>query len=148
MAELFSWVPLLYCSPPGCRFLIKSPALSAHVSPQTIHFRVLDKSPVSGPGGGSPSCSSLVAKLCLTLCDPMDCSMPDFPVLHHLPEFAQTHVLWISDAIQPSCHLSPLAFNLSQYHSLFQWVSSLHQVAQVLKFQHESFQWIFRVDFL
>ena len=53
-AEQFAWVPLPYCSPPGCPFPIKSLALSAHVSPQTIHFRVLDKSPVSGPGRGPP----------------------------------------------------------------------------------------------
>ena len=56
-AELFSWVPLPYCSPPGCPFPIKSLALSTHVSPQTIHFLVLDKSPVSGPGRGPPSCN-------------------------------------------------------------------------------------------
>ena len=56
--EQFSWVPLPYCSPPGCPFPIKSLALSAHVSPWTIHFRVLDKSPVSGPGRGPPSCNS------------------------------------------------------------------------------------------
>ena len=49
MAEQFSWVPLPYCSPPGCPFLIKSLALSAHVSPQTIHFWMLDKSHL-GPG--------------------------------------------------------------------------------------------------
>ena len=48
MAELFSWVPLCYYSPPRCPFPIKSPALSAHVSTWTIHFWVLDKSPVSG----------------------------------------------------------------------------------------------------
>ena len=59
MAEQFSWVPLPYCSPPGCPFPIKSLALSAHVSPQTIHFRVLDKSPVSGPGRGPPSCNRI-----------------------------------------------------------------------------------------
>ena len=58
VAEQFSWVPLPYCSPPGCPFPIKSLALSAHVSPWTIHFQVLDKSPVSGPGRGSPSCNS------------------------------------------------------------------------------------------
>ena len=52
-----SWVSLPYCSPPGCPFPIKSLALSAHVSPRTIHFRVLDKSPVSGPGRGLPSCN-------------------------------------------------------------------------------------------
>ena len=39
---------------------------------------------------------------CLTLCDPVDCSMPGFPVLHYLPEFAQTHVCWVSDGIQPA----------------------------------------------
>ena len=50
-AEQFSWVPLPYCSPPGCPFPIKSLALSARVSPWTIHFQVLDKSPFLGPGG-------------------------------------------------------------------------------------------------
>ena len=58
VAEQFSCVPLPYCSPPRCPFPIKSLALSAHVSPQTIHFRVLDKSPVSGPGRGLPSYNS------------------------------------------------------------------------------------------
>ena len=60
MAELFSWVPLPYWSPPGCPFPIKSLALSAHVSPRTIHFQVLYKSPVSGPGRGPPSCNGKV----------------------------------------------------------------------------------------
>ena len=49
----------------------------------------------------------LVTKSCLTLCDPMDCSMPGFPVLHYLPEFAQTYIHWVSDVIQPSHPLSP-----------------------------------------
>ena len=57
VAELFSWVPLPYCSPLGCPFPIKPLALSAHVSPQTIHFWVLGKSPVLGPGRGLPSCN-------------------------------------------------------------------------------------------
>ena len=57
VTELFSWVPLPYCSPLGCPFPIKSLALSAHVSPQTSHFWLLDKSPVLGPGRGSPSCN-------------------------------------------------------------------------------------------
>ena len=57
MAEQFSWVPLPCCSPAGRPFPIKSLALSAHVSPQTIHFWVLDKSPVLGPGRGPPSCN-------------------------------------------------------------------------------------------
>jgi len=56
-AEQFSWVPSPYWSPPGCPFPIKSLALLAHVSPQTIHFQVLDKGPVSGPGRGPPSCN-------------------------------------------------------------------------------------------
>ena len=76
------------------------------------------------------SCCSSVAKSCPTLCNPMDCSTPDSLVLHYFPEFAQTHVHPVSDAIQPSHPLSspsPPAFNLSQHRGLFQWVSSLHQ---------------------
>ena len=96
---------------------------------------------------------SSVTQSCLTLCNPMDCSTPGFPVHHQLPEFTQTHVHWVGDAIQPSHPLSspsPPTFNLSQHQSLFKWVSSLHQAAKVLEFQlqHQSFQWIFRTDFL
>ena len=96
---------------------------------------------------------SSVAQSCLTLCDPMDCSKPGFPVHYQLLEFTQTHVHWVSDAIQPSHPLSspsPPAFNFSQHQGLFRWVSSSHQVAKVLEFQlhHQSFQWIFRADFL
>ena len=58
MAELISWIPLPYSSPPECPFPIKSLALSAHVSPRTIHFQMLDKSPDSGPERGPPSCNS------------------------------------------------------------------------------------------
>ena len=89
----------------------------------------------------------------MSACDLMECSTPGFPVLHHLPEFAQTHVHWVGDAIQLSHPLSspsPPALNLSQHQGLFQWVGSLHQVAKHLglsQFQHQSFQWIFRVDF-
>ena len=90
---------------------------------------------------------------CPTLYIPMDWSTPGFPVLHHLLEFAQTHVHWVGDTIQPSCPLSspsPPAFNLSQHQGLFQWVGFSHQMAKVLKLhpQHQSFQWIFRVYFL
>ena len=97
------------------------------------------------------SCS--VTRSCLSLWDPMDYSTPGFPVLHHLTELSQTHVHWVRDAIQPSDLLSspyPLAFCLSQHHILFQWVGSSHQVAKVLELQlrHQSFQWIFSVDFL
>ena len=68
----------------------------------------------------------------------MDCNTPGFPVHHPLPELTQTHDHHVSDAIQPSHHLSspsPPAFNLSQHQGLFQWVGSLHQVAKVLEFQ-------------
>ena len=84
-------------------------------------------------------------------CNHMDCSTPGLPVHHQLPEFTQTHVHWVGDAIQPSHPLSspsPPAFNLSQHQGLFKWVSSSHQVAKVLEFQHQSFEWIFRTDFL
>ena len=90
---------------------------------------------------------------CVRLCDPMDCSSLGLPVHHQILEFTQTHVHWVSDATQPSHPLSspfPPAFNLSQHQGLFKWVSSSHQVAKVLEFQlqHQSFQWIFRTDFL
>ena len=96
---------------------------------------------------------SSVAQSCLTLCDPMDCSTPGSSVHHQVPEPTQTPVHRISDAIQLSHPLSspsPPAFNLSQHQGLFQWVSSSHQGAKVLEFQlqHQSFQWIFRTDFL
>ena len=80
---------------------------------------------------------SSVAQSCLTLCGPMDCIMPGFPVHHQLPEFTQTHVHWVADAIQPSHPLlspSPPAFNLSQHQGLLQWVRSSQQVAKVLNF--------------
>ena len=63
------------------------------------------------------------SKLSLIFCDPMNCSTPGFPVFHYLPEFAQTLVCWVSDAIRPSHPLSPpslLALNLSQHQGLFQ----------------------------
>ena len=86
---------------------------------------------------------SSVVQLCLTLCNPMDCSMPGFPVHHQLPELTQTHVHWVSPTV-----------NLSQHQGLFQEVSSSNQVAKGLEFQlqHQSFQWIyswlisFRID--
>ena len=98
-------------------------------------------------------CYCSVAKSCPPLCDYMDCNTPGFPVIHHLLEFAQIHVHLFSDAIQPFHPLSPPsppAFNLSQHQGFFQWVSSLHQIAKVLECQleNQSFQWIFRTDFL
>ena len=96
---------------------------------------------------------SSVTQSCPTLCNPMDCSTPGFPVHHQLPDLAQTHVHWVGDAIQLSHPLSsppPPAFNLSQHQGLFKWVSSSNQLAKVLEFQlqHQSFQWIFRTGFL
>ena len=102
----------------------------------------------------SPQLFVLVQSLsCVWFCDPMDCSMPGLPIYHQLPEFTQTHVHWIGDAIRPSHPLpssSPPAFDVSQHQGLFKWVSSSHQMAKVLQFQlqHQSFQWIFRTDFL
>ena len=80
---------------------------------------------------------SSVAQSYPTLCDPMNCSRPGLPVHHQLPEFTQTHVHQVSDAIQPSHPLSspsPPAPNPSQHQSLFQWVNSSHEVAKVLEF--------------
>ena len=95
---------------------------------------------------------SSVTQSCSTLCDPMDCSTPGFPVHHQLPELVQTHVHRVGDEIQwyPPSSPSPPALNLSQHQGLFQWVSSSYQVVKVLELQlqHQSFQWIFRTDFL
>ena len=88
------------------------------------------------PFWGSVQFSS-VSESCPTLCDPMNRSMPGLPVHHQLPEFTQTHVHWVRDAIQPSHPLlspSPPAPNPSQHQSLFQWVNSSHEVVKVLEF--------------
>ena len=107
--------------------------------------------------GWTPQFSSVqfssIAQSCLTLCNPVNCSTPGLSVHHQLPEFPQTHVHWVGDAIQPSylwSSPSPPAFNLSQHQGLFKWVSSSHQVAKVLEFQlqHQSFQWTPRTDLL
>ena len=92
-------------------------------------------------------CCYSVTKPCLTLCNPMDCSTPGLSVHHQVLELTQTHVHRVRDAISSP---SPPAFSLSQNQGLFQWVSSSHQEAKVLElqFQHQSFQWIFRVNFL
>ena len=92
-------------------------------------------------------------QLCPTLCDPMDCGTPGFPIHHQLLELAQTHVHQVCNVIQPLHPLlspSPPSFSLSQHQGLFQGVSSTHQVVKVLEFQlqHHPFQWILRIDFL
>ena len=93
-----------------------------------------------------------VTQSCSTLCDSMNCSTPGLPVHHQLPEFTQTHVHQVGDAIQPSHPLlstSP-APNPSQHQSLCQWVNSSQEVARLLEFQlqHRSFQWTHRTDLL
>ena len=107
------------------------------------------------------TCCCSVIKSCLTVYDPMICSMPgyllaysylpEFAVLCYLPEFAQIHVHWVNDDIYMSHTLlppSPFAFKLFRYQSLYQWVGSLYQVAKILELHQQSFQWIFRVDFI
>ena len=123
---------------------------SSGIKPRSSTLQA-DSLPSEPPG--KPHKFSSVAQSCPTLCDCMDCSTPGFPVHHQLLKLAQTHIRWVSDAIQPSHPLlspSSPAFNLSQHQGLFQWVSSSHQVAKVLELQlqHQSFQWIFRTDFL
>ena len=127
-------------------FIVTVPSNQNSLSPDT---QVAPSSLCTMPSSQWQFQFSSVAQSCP--CDPMDCSMPSFPVLHQLLELAQTHVHQVSDANQPSHPLSspsPPAFNLSQYHGLFQWVSYSHQVAKLLELQHQSFQWIFRTDFL
>ena len=77
---------------------------------------------------------SSVAQLCATLCDPIDCGMPGFPVHHQLPELNQTNVHWVSDAIQP---FHPLSSPSPSTFNPFHWVNSLHQVAKGLELQQQ-----------
>ena len=89
-------------------------------------------------------CCCSVPRSCPILCDPVDCSMPGFPIFHHLPELAQTQVHWVGDALQPSRPLlSPSlpTFNLSQHQGFFQWVGCSYQVAKILalQLQHQPF---------
>ena len=95
----------------------------------------------------------LSCSVCSTLCLSMDWSMPGFPVHHQLLELSPIHVHWVCDAIQPSHPLSSASspdINLSQHQGLFKWVSSSHELTKGLEFQlqHQSFQWIFKTDFL
>ena len=128
--------------------LPKCPKINAQLCCLHHHLYCLN---VSQQGHPFSSVQSL--KSCPTLCDPMHWSTPGSPVHHQFPELAQTHVHRVGDAIEPSHPLSspsPLAFNLSQHQGLFKWVSFFNQVPKVLELQlqHQSFQWIFRTDFL
>ena len=111
------------------------------------------KKKVQNKTDNTPYCCCSVVELCLTLCDPMDCSTPVFPIPHHLLEFTQTRVHWVGDAIQPSHPLSspsPPAFNPSQHQGLFPMSQFFTSDGQVLEPQlrHQSSQWIFRIYFL
>ena len=136
---------------PWAYFLILFMSYKAFLKNWTIEeIGILAEHPSSVP-------FSSVAQSCPTLCDPMDYSMPGFPVHHQFPELPQTHIHWLGDAIQPSRSLlspSRPAFNHSQHQGLFKWVSSSYQVAKVLEFQlqHQSSEYSglisFRMDWL
>ena len=101
-----------------CHPTISSSATRFYSCPQFLSIRVFF------------NCCCSVAQLCLTLCDPMDCSMPGFSAIHHLLELAQTHVYWVGDAIQSSHPLSPTfppAFNgaLQTLHDCYSWCGLL-----------------------
>ena len=124
-ARTLEWVAISFSRSPNLRIELGSPASRTDFLPFEPLFSSVQ------------SCPTLLG----------------FPVHHQLPEFAQTHVHHVSDSIQPSHPpLSPYppTSNLSQHQYLFQWVGSSHQVAKVLEFQlqHQSFQWIFRTNFL
>ena len=159
----------------GCHLLLQGIIPSQESNPGILHYRQIlchlshQDSPMLGlivykcweralVKKNKRVCSTViqfssVAQWCPSLCNPRDCSMPGFPVYHQLLELAQTHVRAVGNAIQPF-HLllfpSLHDFNLSLDQGLFQWVSFLHQVDKVLglQLQHQSFQWIFRTDFL
>ena len=152
MFLLGGWLSLQYCQEEVAGSIIDTGGLGRQWVRQVCTFVCLGWRLALGLISCEACCCS-VTQSCLTLCDPKDCSTPGFSVLRHLPEFAQTHVHWANDAFQPSHPLSspsPPASNLSRDQGLFQWVSSLHQVARVLELQlqHQSFQWTPRTDLL
>ena len=108
MAELCSWVPLPYCSLPGHPLPVKSLALSAHVSPQTIHFRVLDKSPVLDPRRGPPSCNNIIISVCVHVCVSVAC-------VHSVAQSCLT-LLWPLWTVACQATLS-LGFSRQEYWS-------------------------------
>ena len=118
------------CEPPWLKYRLKSTVKSPRL------WAMLHQEPVpQGLNSWSHGQFSSVTQSCPTLCDPMNHSTPGLPVHHQLLEFTQTHIHWVSDAIQPSHPLSspsPSAPNPSQHQSLFQWVNSSHEVAKVL----------------
>ena len=141
----FQWIKEKLCSLPKYDLLLSKPERRNETTERSLYlqwllFHAVPSLHLSWPFFSvfCVLCCCSVTKSCPNLCDRTDCSMPGFSVAHHLVEFAQAHVHWIGDAIQPS-HLllpsSPSAFSVSQYRGLFQWVSCLHKVAKVLELQ-------------
>ena len=132
-------LPLCSCPRPTCLFEILTCPSHWNSKVNMSKMKVLIW---SSPQNSyfKPQFSSVQSLSHVWLCNPMDSSMSGLPVHHQLPEFTQTHVHWVGDAIQPSHPLlspSPPTFNLSQHQGLFQWDSSLHQVTKILEFQDE-----------
>ena len=132
-------IPCMRVPPSQPKYLLKAPL--SNIITQVFRISTWElfrntKIKTTSHGNSYCICCS-VAKLCLTPCDHRDCSTPAFPVLHYLPEFAQTHVHGVDDAIRPSSlplPPSPSALSHSQDRGLFQWVSSSHQVANYWRF--------------
>ena len=158
--EYWSGLP---CPPPGDlpdpgikTVFLMSPALTGVFFTTSTTWEAPTTCPPSERTYLTPTTTEFSSVQCLTLYDPMNHSTPGLPVHHQLPEFTQTHVHRIGDAIQPSHLLSSPSLpapNPSQHQGLFQWVSSSHEVAKVLEFQlqHQSFQpglISFRMDWL
>ena len=121
---------------------IRCPKIGVSASTSVLPMNIQYWFPLGWTGWISlqPVQFSSVAQSCPTLCDPMNCSTPGLPVHNQLPEFTQTHVHWVSDAIQPSQPLlspSPPVPNPSKHQGLFQWVNSSHEVAKVLEFDSQ-----------
>ena len=128
----------IFCFLNSPRKLKSCISLKIWVTDNDLHFFWKKKKKTYYPEVEASVQFSSVAQSSPTLCDPMNHSTPGLPVHHQLPEFTQTHVHRVSDAIQPSHPLSspsPPAPNPSQHQSLFQWVNSSHEVAKVLEFQ-------------
>ena len=118
---------------------LKSLLMKVKEESEYVGFKLnIQKTNIMASGPISSDQFSSVAQSRLTLCDPTNRSMPGLPVHHQLPEFTQTHVHRVSDAIQPSHPLSspsPPAPSPSQHQRLFQCINSSHEVAKVLEFQ-------------
>ena len=145
-----NWTDETFCAPTECILHGDSSFMSKSIK-CIILFLINSWNELGGP---FLKCQfSSVTQSCPTLCDPMDYSMPGLPVYHQFLEFAQSHVHWVSDAIQPSLPLpspSPPTFNLAQHQCLSNESVLAFMCPKYwsFSFSHQSFQWIFRIDFL